>query len=84
MPDVAFPETGSLLSEMVRLETDQPQRMLYRQLASFELESDEEVAMNLDGEPIRARKFCVAVLPHRLRFILPRKAPLTGAPAADQ
>ena len=81
VPDVAFPETGSLFSEMVRLGTEDPERMLYRQLASFELESEEDVQMNLDGEPIRERKFRVAVLPRRLRFVLPRKAPLKQSPA---
>ena len=76
VPDVTLAETGSLVTEMVRLGTDEPQRVIYRQLASFEIQSDHEMQMNLDGEPIREHVFQVAVLPRRLRFCLPKGAPL--------
>ncbi len=76
VPDVDLPETGPLFAEMVRLETDEPHRMLYKQLPSFELHSNQELPMNLDGEPIRDTTFRVTVLPRRLAFVLPADAPL--------
>jgi len=78
VPDVAFPETGSLVSELVRLGTEEPQRVLYRQLPAFELQADSEVLMNLDGEPMREKSFRVEVHPGRLKLVLPEGAPLTA------
>jgi lipid kinase YegS len=79
VPDVSFPETGPLVSELIRLESEEPQRVLYRQFASFEIQANHEMAMNLDGEPIRASTFRVEVLPRRLKFLLPPDAPLSDA-----
>lgn len=76
VPDVSIPETGSIVSEMIRLETEEPQQVVYRQLPSFTIESNHEIPMNLDGEPIHASRFEVAVLPRRLQFLLPPEAPL--------
>ena len=79
VPDVTLPETGSLVSEMIRLETEEPERVVYRQLASFEIEANQEMQMNLDGEPSHARSFKVSVLPRRLKFLLPKEAPFKQA-----
>jgi len=79
VPDVAFPETGSLVSETIRLETEEPERVMYRQLSSFEIQANHEMQMNLDGEPIRDRNFKVSVLPRRLKFLLPKEAPFKEA-----
>jgi lipid kinase YegS len=79
VPDVTLPETGSLVSEMIRLETEEPERVVYRQLASFEIEANRDMQMNLDGEPMHDRNFKVTVLPRRLNFLLPADAPLTEA-----
>lgn len=78
VPDVTIPETGSIVSEMIRLETEEPQQVVYRQLPSFTIESNQEMPMNLDGEPIHASRFEVTTLPLRLRFLLPPEAPLSG------
>jgi diacylglycerol kinase family enzyme len=78
VPDVSFPETGPLVSELIRLETEEPQRVLYRQFASFEIQANHEMPMNLDGEPMRESTFRVAVLPRRLKFLLPPDAPFQG------
>jgi diacylglycerol kinase family enzyme len=77
VPDVTIPETGSIVSEMIRLETEEPQQVVYRQLPSFTIESNHEIPMNLDGEPIHANRFEVSVLPRRLNFLLPPEAPLS-------
>jgi lipid kinase YegS len=82
VPDISFPETGSLVSELMRLETEEPQRVVYRQLDRFEIEAEHEMPMNLDGEPISGKKFRVRVLPRRLPFLLSDKAPLIGAEEA--
>lgn len=77
VPDVTIPETGSIVSEMIRLETEEPQQVVYRQLPSFTIESNHEIPMNLDGEPIHANRFEVGILPRRLKFLLPPEAPLS-------
>jgi diacylglycerol kinase family enzyme len=78
---VDLPEAGKLLSEMIRLETEEPQRVPYKQLPSFEIQSNREMQMNLDGEPIHDSNFRVHMLPRRLSFLLPTQAPLAGTSA---
>ncbi len=84
VPDVSIPESGTLVSEMIRLETDDPQQIVYRQLPAFTIEADHEIPMNLDGEPIHAQRFEITVLPRRLRFLLPDAAPLVATSARSR
>ena len=44
------------------------------------LEADEPISLNLDGEPVQARRFDIACVPARLRMHLPEHCPLL-APA---
>ncbi|BDU15437.1 lipid kinase YegS [Lysobacter auxotrophicus] len=44
------------------------------------VESDEPMALNLDGEPVQASRFAIACVPARLRMHLPEHCPLL-APA---
>ena len=76
VPDAGVTETGTLLSELINLETDEPTRVVYKQLASFEIHANREMQMNLDGEPTRDKTFKVQVLPGRLMCCLPAEAPL--------
>jgi lipid kinase YegS len=48
--------------------------ILYRQMQSLSIELTEEVPVNVDGEPIRAKSAHFELLYRRLPFILPAKA----------
>ena len=52
-----------------------------RRLRWLELEADAPLTLNLDGEPVQARRFRVDCVPARLRMRLPADCPLLGIPA---
>ncbi|GAB1408610.1 lipid kinase YegS [Thermomonas brevis] len=52
-----------------------------RRLRWLELEADAPLTINLDGEPVQARRFRVDCVPARLRMRLPADCPLLGIPA---
>jgi lipid kinase YegS len=74
--DVEVREFGALLGELMNLGAADNRYVLYRQLESFRVESDEPLHMTLDGEPMREKSFDFQILPRRLSFILPSTAPL--------
>jgi len=45
-------------------------------MRALTIEADEGMALNLDGEPVRARRFEIACVPARLRMHLPEHCPL--------
>lgn len=53
-------------------------------LRSVEIDSAQELTLNLDGEPVRSRHFRIACVPARVRMHLPADCPLltASAPAA--
>lgn len=83
-PALKLAEGGAVLNEMMNLETEDPQQMVYRQLSSFEIHATDEMPMNLDGEPLREREFQVSVLPRRVRCCLPDDAPLLSQAALSR
>jgi hypothetical protein len=80
--DVEVAEFGRLLSELLDLRARDNRYVDYQQLEAFELETDETLQLNLDGEPLRGTSFAFRTLPRRLHCVLPESAPL--APGADQ
>lgn len=46
-------------------------RVLYRQLTEVRVESEVELSVNADGEPLSGRTFHYRLLPRRLRVVLP-------------
>ena len=46
----------------------------------LELQSDQPITLNLDGEPLRSRRFRVECVPGRLRMHLPQDCPLLAQP----
>ena len=52
-----------------------------RALAWVQIEAEEPLCLNLDGEPVRARAFRIECVPGRLRMRLPADCPLLGLPA---
>lgn len=77
--DVAVAEFGALLGELMKIDAESNKYALYRQMKSFRIEAEQPVHVNLDGEPMLDTVFDFRVLPHRISFILPAGAPLSGA-----
>jgi len=55
-----------LAAELKMPDNPDNQYLYYRQLAEFRIESDVDIHMNLDGEPMLARHFEFSVLPQHL------------------
>lgn len=66
---------GNLVNEWVTLGDPANQNISYAQLASFKIECDEPLQVNLDGEPISERVFEFRAVPGAIRLILPPNAP---------
>ncbi|REK19382.1 MAG: lipid kinase YegS [Planctomycetota bacterium] len=62
-------EFGRLASELRHIDNPENEYVFYRQLAEFELESEQPVHVNLDGEPIRKRHLRFSVLPKHLGVV---------------
>jgi lipid kinase YegS len=54
------------------------------QLAWLELAAEAPLVLNLDGEPVEARRFRIACVPARLRMHLPADCPLLSAGGSPQ
>jgi diacylglycerol kinase (ATP) len=52
---------------------DHPQ-VVYRQLPEITLESEEELSVNADGEPLSGRRFSYSVSPYRVRVMVSEKS----------
>ncbi len=52
-----------------------------RALAWVQIEAGQPLCLNLDGEPVQARRFHIECVPGRLRMRLPADCPLLGLPA---
>ncbi len=76
--DVELSKIGTVLNEILNVGAGENEHVFYEQLASFVIESDEPLQMNLDGEPIKDTVFHFETLPRILPFILPASAPLKG------
>ena len=80
--DVDVREFGVVLSELMNVGGEQNRYVVYRQMASFRIEAEEPLHMNLDGEPVLDTSYEFDILPRRLPFILPDTAPLVVEPAS--
>jgi lipid kinase YegS len=74
--DVDLESFGQVLSEIMTLGDENNELVSYAQLPSLRLECDDSFQVNLDGEPVRSKRFDFSVLPEAVRFILPPEAPL--------
>lgn len=82
--DVEVAEFGSMLSELLDMRATDNKYVHYRQLDSFELETEKPLQLNLDGEPFRGTSFSFRTLPGRLMCVLPESAPLAPAEAINE
>ena len=81
--DVDVREFGVVLSELMNVGAEQNRYVVYRQMASFRIEAEEPLHMNLDGEPVLDTSYEFDILPRRLPFILPDTAPLVVESASS-
>jgi len=69
--DVEFPRFGELLNELQEPQNPQNTFVHYRQVKELTVETDDPIQMNLDGEPMRDRRFEFSLLPQRIPLIIP-------------
>ena len=55
-----------MVAELKTIDNPDNQFLYYRQLAKFTIETKREVHFNLDGEPMRAKRFKFSILPKHL------------------
>lgn len=60
---------GRLAQELKSPDAPDNEILFYRQLPAFTIESDQDLHLNLDGEPTLARRFEFSVLPGRLELV---------------
>lgn len=48
--------------------------VLYKQVASLQLQSEAQLSVNADGEPVDAERFAYDISPHKLHIVISRKA----------
>ena len=63
------PQFGRLPAELRDIDNPENEFIYYRQLPEFELDSEQTVHFNLDGEPIRERHLQFSVLPKHLGVV---------------
>ena len=77
LPEVAKDKLGQTMRNVLREGLDAVERIVAgARLPWFDIEADEEIFINLDGEPISGRRFHVEVVPQALRLHMPEGCPL--------
>jgi diacylglycerol kinase family enzyme len=80
MPSAELPNA---LRDLLREGLDAVQRTLVgARVPWLEIEAEEPMQINLDGEPLTNTRFRFEVLPRRLQMVLPPGCPLLAAPNA--
>jgi len=79
LPKLPNPEVPQALRDLMREGLDAARRTLVSaRVAELQIETDESLQINLDGEPIAGTRFRFELLPRRLRMKLPPDCPLIG------
>jgi lipid kinase YegS len=77
LPDVPRSEMGQAVKELLSSGLDAVERtVVTARLPEFEISADQDICINLDGEPISGRHFKVQVMPTALALHLPADTPL--------
>ncbi len=74
--DTDIQQFGTLLTELSNLGQESGEYVAYVQVPQLEIESDEPLQLNLDGEPYRSERFKFSIAPAKLSFILPPDPPM--------
>jgi lipid kinase YegS len=77
VPDVPYDQVLALLRDLLGPRPRQAfDCVIYRQLPWIEIAGEAGLAMNLDGEPVRAERFRFDVTPRALPLFLPAESPV--------
>lgn len=76
VPDHDHTRFAHLLNDMVALRHGESPEFHYLRLSRFSVESEVELQFNLDGEPLRSRRFEFDLLPSALKIVLPQDCQL--------
>ena len=77
LPDAEDVDVGQALGSLLRDGFDALERVVVRaRLSDLEIEADDDVLINLDGEPVSGNRFRVEVLARRAKLHLPEACPL--------
>jgi len=79
VPDLDRARFMNLLADLVALRRGQSPDFHYVRLREFEIESQDMLQFNLDGEPVSGDRFRFGVLPGAIKMILPDRCPLLGS-----
>jgi len=84
--DVELSRFGSVLAELGDMRRESNRFVTYRQVERIHLETEESLQLNLDGEPLRGKRFDFEVVPGRLPFVIPPQAAILqeDGPATPQ
>lgn len=82
LPNVPDEEVGTVLKTLLREGFDALQRVIVNaRLPWVEIETSEELFINLDGEPLSGRHFRIETVPEALAIHLPKTSPLLTKPS---
>jgi lipid kinase YegS len=76
VPDHDEARFSHLIMDLARLKLNSNEGFHYLRVPTLKIESDKELQVNLDGEPIRGKSFLFEVLPGALQMVLPTDCPL--------
>ena len=77
LPEVAKDVLGETMGNILREGLDAVERMVVNsRTTSLDIEADDDIFINLDGEPISGKRFHVEILPKAVQLHLPETCPL--------
>jgi lipid kinase YegS len=74
--DADIQQFGSVLNELSTLGQEGGEFVPYAQVPTLQIESDQPLQLNLDGEPYRANQFEFSIASAKLPFVLPANLPM--------
>lgn len=83
IPDYGHDRFAHLLADLAATKHGESEHARYSRARKLLIESEEELQINADGEPMRGKRFAFEVLSGALRLVLPEQgSPLLGNPAS--
>ena len=76
VPDHADEKFFNLMHDLAKLKFNESEGFHYLKASQLRIESERDLQINLDGEPIKGKAFSFAVLPSALNVLLPPDCPL--------
>ena len=77
LPEIAKDEFGQTMNNILREGIEAVENLVVgTQLTTLDIEAEDDIFINLDGEPISGQRFHVEVVPKALKLHLPEACPL--------